>query len=66
MICTQDALGGLAMNENVYPDKQMNRPTPREQLLSLPPTKRPSWLAEQLQHEIATILSVTPDDVSRL
>jgi hypothetical protein len=52
------------MNENASPDKQPNRSTPREHLLSLPPTERAPWLAQQLRYEIATILGVTPDEVS--
>ena len=52
------------MNEKTSPHKQMNPPTPRERLLALPPTERPGWLAEQLQHQIASILGVGPDEIS--
>ena len=51
------------MNEKTSPGKQMNRPAPRERLLALPPTERPDWLAEQLQHQIASILGVRPDEI---
>jgi hypothetical protein len=52
------------MNENASPDKQTNRPTFREQLRATPPTDRPALLEEQLRHELAILLDVTPDRIA--